>query len=104
MNRACLTLVTLATALTASAGDKKVVFLAGPASHGAGDHEHRAGCLLLKSCLDKIPGVASEVYSNGWPQSPEAAFAGAATVVIFSDGEGGHPFLRDNHLQIIGDL
>jgi type 1 glutamine amidotransferase len=94
----------LAATSTASAGDKRVVFLAGPPSHGPGDHEHRAGCLLLKSCLDQIPGVTSEVFSNGWPQNPAAAFAGAATVVIYSDGGGGHPFLQDDRLKTIGEL
>ena len=104
MKRNLLLSLSLATALTAAAGDAKIVFLAGPPSHGPGDHEHRAGCLLLKSCLDNVPGVTSEVYSNGWPQDPTAAFAGASTVVIYSDGGGGHPFLRDDRLKMIGDL
>ncbi len=104
MKRALLALITLVTALTASAGTPKIVFLAGPPSHGPGDHEHRAGCLLFKSCLDKLPGVVSEVYSNGWPQDPKAAFAGAATVVVYSDGGGGHPLLQDDRLKTIGDL
>ena len=104
MNRILLSSLALATALTAAAGDAKIVFLAGPPSHGPREHEHRAGCLLLKSCLDGVPGVTSEVYSNGWPQDPAAAFAGAATVVIYSDGGGGHPFLQDDHLKTIGEL
>ena len=104
MNHACIALITLATALTASAGDKKIVFLAGPPSHGPGDHEHRAGCLLLASCLDKVPGVTSEVCSNGWPQHPEAAFAGAAALVIYSDGGEGHPFLQGDRLKTVGGL
>jgi type 1 glutamine amidotransferase len=104
MNRILYALMVLGAGMTAAAENAKIVFLAGPPSHGPGDHEHRAGCLLLKSCLDKMPGVVSEVYSNGWPQNPEAAFAGAATVVIYSDGGGGHPFLRDNRLKTIGDL
>jgi len=94
----------LTITLSASAEDKKIVFLAGPPSHGPGDHEHRAGCLLFKSCLDKVPGVVSEVYSNGWPQNPEAAFAGAATLVVYSDGGGGHPLLQADRLKTVGDL
>ena len=101
MNRTLVALISLATALAASAGEAKIVFLAGPPSHGPGDHEHRAGCLLLKSCLDKVPGVISEVYSNGWPQTPEAALAGAATIVVYSDGGGGHPLLRDERLRTV---
>ena len=103
MKRILLALIILTTELTA-AENAKIVFLAGPPSHGPGDHEHRAGCLLLKSCLDSVPGVTSEVHSNGWPQNPTAAFAGAATVVIYSDGGGGHPFLRDDRLKTVGDL
>jgi type 1 glutamine amidotransferase len=83
---------------------KKIVLIAGAPSHGPGEHEHRAGCLLLKSCLDRIPGTVSAVYSNGWPENPSEAFAHAATVVIYSDGGGGHPFLADNRLKTIGEL
>ena len=104
MNRILFVLMVLAAGMTASAENAKIVFLAGPPSHGPGDHEHRAGCLLLKSCMDQVPGVTSEVYSNGWPQNPETAFAGAATVVIYSDGGGGHPFLHDSRLKTIGEL
>lgn len=89
--------------LVASAADKKILLLAGPPSHGPGEHEHRAGCLLLKSCLDHVPGVSSVVYSNGWPKDP-AVFEGAATVVLYSDGGGGHPALQDNRLEQLGAL
>ena len=83
---------------------KKVVFIAGPPSHGPREHEHRAGCLLLKSCLDNCAGVTSVVYSNGWPQDPNQAFANVATVVVYSDGGGGHPLLQDDRLNVFGDL
>ena len=87
-----------------AANSKKIVFIAGAPSHGPGEHEHRAGCLLLKSCLDQTPGIVSEVYTNGWPDDPTTAFANAATVVIYSDGGGGHPVLQDDRLQTIGKL
>src|SRR3954453_2680750 len=87
----------------ASAADKKIILLAGPPSHGPGEHEHRAGCLLLKSCLDKIPGVTSVVYSNGWPHEPNA-FDSADTIIIYADGGGGHPALQDEHLQQLDAL
>ncbi|MCW5552931.1 MAG: ThuA domain-containing protein [Verrucomicrobiae bacterium] len=86
------------------AADKKIVFVAGRPSHGPGEHEHRAGCLLLKSCLDKVPGVTSVVYSNGWPDNPTTAFEGAAAVVVYADGGGGHPFLQGDRLKTIGAL
>jgi hypothetical protein len=87
-----------------AADSRKVVFIAGRPSHGPGEHEHRAGCLLLKGCLDKVPGITSEVYTNGWPDNPDAAFAGAATIVVYSDGGTGHPLLQDEHPKIIGEL
>ncbi|MCX8107787.1 MAG: DUF1080 domain-containing protein, partial [Verrucomicrobiae bacterium] len=46
---------------------KKIVLVAGGPSHGPGDHEHRAGCLLLARCLESVPGVTALVVSNGWP-------------------------------------
>jgi len=96
-------LFALVASLSSQAADKKIVFIAGRPSHGPGEHEHRAGCLLLKSCLDKIQGVTSVVYSNGWPNDPKA-FEGADTIVIYADGGGGHPALQDDHLQQLDSL
>ncbi len=89
--------------VNALAADKKIVLIAGAPSHGPGEHEHRAGCLLLKSGLDQVAGVTSVVYSNGWPDSPEA-FTGAAAIVVYSDGGGGHPLLQGDRLKTIGAL
>jgi len=104
MKKLIFTLTVLGALLSASAADKKIVLIAGPPSHGPREHEHRAGCLLLKACLDHVPGVVSEVHSNGWPRNPDQAFAGADTVVIYSDGGGGHPFLQADRLEILGAL
>lgn len=90
--------------LNAFAADKKIVFIAGNPSHGPGEHEHRAGCLLLQSCLQGVPGVTTVVYSNGWPANAESAFADAAAIIIYCDGGGGHPFLKGDRLQTIGGL
>ncbi len=87
----------------AQGAEKKIVLIAGGPSHGPGDHEHRAGCLLFKACLDKIPGISSVVYSNGWP-TDAGAFADAAAVVVYSDGGGGHPLLQDGRLNVIAGL
>lgn len=86
------------------AADKRIVFVAGRPSHPPGEHEHRAGCLLLKACLDRVPGVISVVYSNGWPADAAAAFDGAAAIVVYADGGGGHPFLQEDRLKTIGAL
>jgi len=102
---ASLVLTILLASMSVLAGEgKKIVFIAGAPSHGPGEHEHRAGCLLLKSCLDQVKGVTSIVYSNGWPDDPASAFADAAALVFYSDGGDGHPLLRDDRLQKIGDL
>lgn len=82
---------------------KKIVLIAGGPSHGPGDHEHRAGCLLLARCLESVPGVQTVVVSNGWP-TDVSVFNDAAAIAIFSDGGGGHPFVQGNRLQVIGDL
>ena len=96
-------MLTLGLAISASAADKKIVFIAGKPSHGPGDHEHRAGSLLLKSCLDKIPGISSVVYSNGWP-ADSSAFEGVAAVIVYCDGGGGHALLQESRLKTIGAL
>ncbi len=94
----------LATTLAVSAADKKIVFIAGPASHGPREHEHRAGCLLLQTCLADVKGVTTVVYSNGWPENATAAFEGASAIMIYADGGGRHPFLKPERLQLLGDL
>jgi type 1 glutamine amidotransferase len=107
MKRKLLTIglgLTFVAGTVLAADSRKVVLIAGPPSHGPGEHEHRAGCLLLKGCLDKVPGIISEVHSNGWPENPSATFAGAATIVVYSDGGGGHPLLQGERLKTIGEL
>src|SRR5947208_1933492 len=103
MSKPLLSVMVVLAALSISAADKKIVFIAGRPSHGPGEHEHRAGCLLLKSCLDKTGGISSEVYSNGWPAAPNA-LEGADAIVIYSDGGGDHPALQDDHLQKLDAL
>src|SRR5437588_10108727 len=87
----------------AVAADKKIVLIAGKASHGPGEHEFRAGCLLLNKCLEKIPGISSIVYSNGWPND-SAAFDAADAVLIYADGGAGHPALQADHAIMPGEL
>jgi type 1 glutamine amidotransferase len=82
---------------------KKIVFVAGPPSHGPGEHEYRAGCMLLQKCLRETPGIQTVIYSYGWP-TDEHAFDGADAVVLSMDGGSGHPALQDNHLEKLGQL
>jgi hypothetical protein len=85
----------------AGAGKKTIVFIAGGPSHGFAEHEHAAGCLLLAKCLNEnVPGVQAVVI-RGWPKDPQA-LDGAAAVVIYSDGGGGHPAMA--HLDELDKL
>ncbi|MGA2751149.1 MAG: ThuA domain-containing protein [Verrucomicrobiota bacterium] len=98
-----LILSVVALTLAASGANKKIVFVAGTPSHGPGEHEYRAGCLLLQKCLRGMPGIETVVYSNGWPKDA-AAFDGADAVVLSMDGGGQHALLQNGHLQQIGAL
>jgi len=77
-----------------TAAKKKIVFIAGKASHGPGEHEHRAGCMLLADHLNKsgLP-ITAVVTTNGWPED-NSIFDGASAVIIYSDGGGGHPAMK----------
>src|SRR5262245_42918762 len=100
---ACLFALLLAVIIPSLAADKKILLIAGKQSHGPGDHEFRAGCLLLKACLDKVSGVTSVVYSNGWPTS-DSAFDGAEAVLIYADGGGGHPGIQGDRIKFMDGL
>ncbi|MBA4150728.1 MAG: NPCBM/NEW2 domain-containing protein [Verrucomicrobia bacterium] len=86
-----------AAALSLHAAEKKIVFVAGKPSHGSGAHEHNAGSLLLKKCLEKVPGVSAEVHLNGWP-TDETILDGADAIVLYMDGGARHPILEGDRL------
>jgi hypothetical protein len=72
---------------------RKVVFIAGPRSHGYGAHEHNAGSLLLARLLrESNPRIDAVVHQNGWPADP-TALDSADAIVIFANGGPGHPAL-----------
>jgi hypothetical protein len=85
------------------AAGKKIVLIAGVPSHPPGQHEFRAGSLLLQACLAQTPSVNILVYSNGWPEV-DSALDGADAVVIYADGGAGHPAIKKNHEQILDGL
>jgi putative membrane-bound dehydrogenase-like protein len=93
----------LGAAISLTAADKKILLIAGKPSHPPGMHEFNAGSLLLKKCLDKVPGIKAEVHNMGWPKD-DSAFDGVSAVLIYADGGGGHPALQGNHLQFIAGL
>ena len=108
MNKAVFFWVGLVIGLSFSmlpgrAADKKIVLIAGRPSHGPGDHEFRAGSLLLKKCLDQTPGITSTVHANGWP-TEASAFEGADALLIYADGGEGHPALQGDRVKLLDGL
>jgi len=95
--------VALLLCIPVGAADRKIVLVAGAPSHGPGEHEHRAGCLLLQSCLDEVPGINVVVVTNGWPKD-ESVFTGASAVLFYADGGGAHPAIQGDRLRKIGEL
>jgi hypothetical protein len=106
----------IAAALSAASpvrsADKRIVLIAGRPSHPPGMHEFRAGCLLLQKALSSMPGVSVQVYDMGWPAKEvdgkrvddHAALDNADAVLIFSDGERGHPALQGDRTQVLDAL
>ncbi len=82
----------------ADVAKKHVLLLAGRPSHGPGQHEHNAGVLLLKKCLDEsgLPVEATAHLNAEWPKPEE--LAAADTIVFYCDGGPGHVLLADDHL------
>jgi hypothetical protein len=78
--------------------DKKVLLIAGPPSHGPGQHEHNAGVLLLQKCLAGVPDLATSVVLGGWPKD-DSVFNTVDAIIIFADGGPRHIALQDQNLS-----
>ncbi len=77
-------LLTLCLSSSAHA-EKSILLIAGPKSHGPGQHEHPAGCEMMANYLTGSGlGIKAEV-SLGWPQD-QAKVVAADTLVIYGDG------------------
>jgi type 1 glutamine amidotransferase len=93
----------LLASISVAADKKQVVLIAGKPSHGPGQHEHNAGVLLFKKCLEQ--GAADSVAVTSFLNSewPSAEVLGKAdTILFYADGQGGHPALQGDHLQQLG--
>jgi hypothetical protein len=97
LHRLLAGLLTFAVAAGLAAADKQVLLIAGPPSHGPGQHEHNAGVLLLQKCLAGVPGLKVDVVLNGWPKNA-SALQGMDAVIIYADGGAKHIALQDDHL------
>ncbi len=63
-----------------------IVFLAGGRSHGPGEHEFNAGCLLLAKALNEQSGLGVKAtVIQGWPKD-ETVLDGIKALVIYADG------------------
>ncbi len=76
---------------------KKIVIVAGRQSHGPGDHEFFAGSAILMDLLKQSPGVWPVMARDGWPKN-EKILEGAASLVFYMDGGGGHPVIKPDHM------
>ena len=76
-----------------AADTKKIVVIAGKPSHGPGEHEFNAGCMLLVKCLKQIPGIEPVLVQGGWP-ADTSVFKDASSVVFFMDGGSNHPMIQ----------
>lgn len=81
---------------------KKIVLVAGAPIAGPGEHEFNAGVLLLKKCLDQVPGIEAVAFTNGWPAATNA-FEGAAAIVLYTSGGTNHPVLSGKRLAQLHD-
>lgn len=80
-------LTALGTLLTVPTCDAEphVLFVAGPPSHGWGEHEHPAGSTLLATALtNSSPDFTADV-TEGWPADPRRLDR-ADTLVMYCDG------------------
>jgi type 1 glutamine amidotransferase len=95
-----LSILLLVTAAGAQ-GDipKKLVLIAGKPSHPPRMHEFNAGVQLLAKSLADVPSVKTEVILNGWPKD-EKVFEGAAAVVFYMDGGGGHEAVKEGRRRL----
>ena len=72
----------------------RVVFLAGPDSHGPGAHEHKSGTELLSAALrERDSNYETVNVYGGWPEDP-AIFDGVDALVMYCDG-GKHHLINE---------
>ncbi|MCX8237480.1 MAG: ThuA domain-containing protein [Akkermansiaceae bacterium] len=69
---------------------KKIVLIAGSRSHASGEHEFRAGCMLLAKVLNEQSGLDVEavVVDRDWKKD-KSVLDEADAIFIFADGTSG---------------
>lgn len=94
--------VTLLSSLPGLSGNpepKHAILIGGRPSHGRGAHEHNAGVLLFKKCLDEsgLPIKTTVKLNAEWPSKEE--LTSADTVLIYCDGGKSHLLLEGDRLE-----
>jgi Trehalose utilisation len=100
------------TTLPVRGADKRIVLLAGRPSHGPGQHEFRAGCMLFQKALAGFPGVSVEVITMGWPTKmvdgkpvdDNTPLENADAILVFADGGKGNPAIQGNRIEFLDSL
>jgi len=85
---------------------RKIVLIAGAASHDKVAHDWPGGVRLLKKCLDSainVKGIRTDIVLNGWPKDA-AALKDADAIVLLSDGLKSHPWAKPERLKKIRQL
>jgi hypothetical protein len=103
-------LVSVAIApLPAQRATKRILILAGHASHGPGAHEFKAGSMLLQKSLSVVPGVRVDVVTNDWPTKTvdgqtvddNTLLDQADAIFIYADGGASHPINPGNRIAVL---
>ncbi len=81
--------LTLGSTLRAERRSKRVLLIAGPASHAYGQHDHPASCRFLAQSLRRVAGLEAETVV-GWPEEDDS-LEDLDALLVYSDGGGGHP-------------
>ena len=109
---ATLSIALIVTTLPVRGADKRIVILAGRPSHGPGQHEFRAGSMLLQKALTGFPGVTVEVITMGWPTKTvdgkpvddNARLENADAILIYADGGKGNPAIQNDRMAFLDGL
>ena len=93
--KSLLAIFILIAALTAGATEPQtsrgpdILFIAGPPSHGSGEHEFPRGCAVLSEALSTSGLPLTTRVVRGWPEDQRIVET-ADVLVIFSDGLADH--------------
>lgn len=83
-------------------GEKKVVFLNGPLSHGYMQHEHRAGALILaRGLIESGLPVSVQIIGPGWPEDL-TPIEEADVLVVYCTGGGSH--LLNSNTELLNKM